>query len=75
MSFENSANQQKKGHVSNEKHPCDITFDSRTQQISTAFTPTSDISKPTMPKKSEVQSPINEEFSIQSSKSGRRSQS
>ena len=61
--------------MTHEKHPCDITFDSRTQQISTEITPKSDISKPLMPKKSEAQSPIKEEFLIQSSQVSRRSQS
>ena len=61
--------------MTHEKHPCDITFDSRTQQISTEITPKSDISKPLMPKKSEAQSPIKEEFLIQSSQANRRSQS
>ena len=61
--------------MTHEKHPCDITFDSRTQQISTEIMPKSDISKPLMPKKSEAQSPIKEESLIQSSQVSRRSQS
>ena len=61
--------------MTHEKHPCDITFDSRTQQISTEIMPKSDISKPLMPTKSEAQSPIKEEFLIQSSQVSRRSQS